>query len=56
MFPLSRYSLFVCLYTILKESKPSSTIRRKYVAEFITFKGEVIVRKCSTYIRYYRVY
>ena len=39
-----------------KESNPSSTVRRKRLAEFITSKGEVIVRKCSTYVRYYRVY
>ncbi len=53
---MSRYSLFVCLLTMPKESNPSSTVRRKRLAEFIASKGEVIVRKCSTYIRYYRVY
>jgi len=38
-----------------KESNPSSTVYRKRLAEFITSKGEVIVRKYSTYVRYYRV-
>ena len=38
-----------------KESNPSSTVRRKRLAEFIATKGEVIVRKYSTYVRHHRV-
>ncbi len=55
MFPLSRHSLFVCLLMMPKESNPSSTVRRKRLAEFIATKGEVIVRKYSTYVRHHRV-